>query len=446
MTDHCATTRAWLAGWILAAIFMAAAVPTILWGPTPQRINTDQNDYHLKAILEFAHQWPRPDFSDYKSATTPGYHLVMAAASAVVGESEKPLRLAGMVFTAELLVLLGWACARASGSLLMGLACAAPFLASPYVFASGAWLLPDNAAWLGVLGVVLLCMSPRLDAWSFVGAAVVLALLVFTRQIHLWALAPMLAAAWVGQAKPGTSSPGLLSADEIRLLTSTPGLRVRRALVALVAGAPAIWMLVGFVRLWGGLVPPQFQTVLHGGNPAAPAFVLSLLAIYAAFLGAWFWPGAMALLRDRAWVPALAGLGGVAVALVPATTFDIGAGRWSGLWQVVDRAPVIAGHTSVVLLILAPAGAIAAVVMASMLPTRTRWVFLACLAGFVAAQSANHECWQRYIEPLLLMLVALVAAHTSPIHGAPGRRLRLAGPAALALILAGLTGALVLRG
>ena len=34
-----------------------------------------------------------------------------------------------------------------------------PVVASLYVFGSGAWLLPDNAAWWGVLEVMLLCRS-----------------------------------------------------------------------------------------------------------------------------------------------------------------------------------------------------------------------------------------------------------------------------------------------
>lgn len=437
MADRSATTRAWAPAWALAACFAVAAAAIIFFGATPERIRVDQNDYHLQAIRTFAQQWPRPDLHDYASATTPGYHLLMAGVSGLVGDGERPLRLASLLISVSLVLLLAHWCVRRrgrAGAALMAL----PFACSPYVLASGAWLLPDNAAWLGVLAVLMFCWRGRVDGWFLAGGAAALAALVFTRQIHLWTAAPMLAAAWIGNGASADERPLLLSRDEWRVLLTEPRARLARAAAGLVAVAPALGLLAAFVSAWGGLVPPRFQTVLHGGNPATPAFVLSLLAIYGLALAPLLWDRLWTMTRERPSVLLLALIAGVAVAVIPATTHSVADGRWTGLWQVVERAPVIGGRTSVVILVLAPAGALAAALIASGLSVRERWVWLAALAGFTLAQSANHECWQRYVEPALLMLVAMAGALLLRDGGRSmaGRRAALAAPVGLALLLA----------
>ncbi|MBL8991680.1 MAG: hypothetical protein JNJ48_08900 [Phycisphaerae bacterium] len=437
MNDRPETTRAWAPALALTACFALAAAAIIFFGSTPERIRVDQNDYHLQAIRSFAQQWPRPDLHDYASATTPGYHLLMAGASGVVGDGERPLRLASLLISLPLVGLMAHWCVRRAGrpgAALMAL----PFACSPYVLASGAWLLPDNAAWLGVLGVLMFCWRGRVDGWFVAGGALVLAVLVLTRQIHLWTAAPLLAAAWIGNGASGDERPPLLSRIEFGLLLGEPRARVARAAAALVAATPAVALLAAFVSAWGGLVPPRFQTVLHGGNAATPAFVLSLLAIYGLALAPLLWDRLVELVRERPAVLLLALTAGAAVALVPATTYSVEDGRWTGLWQVAAQAPVIGGRTSVIILLLAPAGAVVAALIASGLNLRERWVWLAALAGFTLAQSANHACWQRYVEPALLMLVAMAGArlladvNRSGVH----RRVATAAPVALAVLLA----------
>ena len=41
----------------------------------------DERVFHLPTIRLFADQLPSPDLSDYNVATTPGYHLLLAAVS-----------------------------------------------------------------------------------------------------------------------------------------------------------------------------------------------------------------------------------------------------------------------------------------------------------------------------------------------------------------------------
>ena len=61
-----------------------------------------------------------------------------------------------------------------------------PLVCSLYVLSSGAWLLPDNAGWWGVAGLLVLGFRQRVDGWSVAGSGLVLLALVLVRQIHLW--------------------------------------------------------------------------------------------------------------------------------------------------------------------------------------------------------------------------------------------------------------------
>ena len=70
----------WIAAGCAAGIHLGLALVAILAGITGASEWFDQRDYHLPVILEFARTLPTPDLSDYNSATTPGYHLLMAVA------------------------------------------------------------------------------------------------------------------------------------------------------------------------------------------------------------------------------------------------------------------------------------------------------------------------------------------------------------------------------
>src|SRR5690606_37961413 len=91
---------------------------------------SDALKYHLPVIREMAAEWPRVDIVNYRSATSPGYHLVMAAALKA-GASEPALRwlnlLAGCALVA---IVAGVAGALAPGRRAMLLA--PPIVASPY--------------------------------------------------------------------------------------------------------------------------------------------------------------------------------------------------------------------------------------------------------------------------------------------------------------------------
>lgn len=436
----------------LAGAFLALALPLILAQNLLGRGAFDQIHFHEPVIRTFAAQlergWSALDFSDYRSATTPGYHLLLALVARFVSPSGMVLQLVASLFTAAALALLAGATARQaarsgeSRPALMALALALPALASMYVLFPGIWLLPDNLGWLLVLAVGLVSLRlanadrpARIRLLALGG--VLLVALVLVRQSHIWAAAMLWAGAYLG-------------ADEHRTeyLFDRFSSRAPAAAAAFAATLPAFLTLAAFGWLWGGLTPPSFRAQYGGGiNPATPAFILSLVALVSPFFAGFIAPAAFTLVRTRPLLLLAAAAAGLALAAIPETTFVYEA-RATGLWNLVKRAPVIGGHASVVLLVLAPLGAAALCAWAAALPFRARWLFLGSLAAFAAAQTASPLCWQRYIEPFLLGLFALGAASIPPAP-APAPRLltaaRLLGPLALAAALGLLTAITIIK-
>lgn len=472
-----------VAGLALACLMLVACLPVIISGTTRGRAAYDSLNYHEKAIRQFAQELPTPRLNDYLSATTPGYHLVLAAvgrgidgigADGVpaydkdltplqpdqrIASERRVLQLIGLCFTLGLLYLVGhWAESRVGGgSIKPGTALATvclgmPLVASPYLYQSAAWLLPDNSAWLGVLAILLLALRPRLGPGAIVAMGLVLVWLVLARQIHAWAAGLVWAAAWVGASLPDDRIGGPLLA----LRDMFPAGRMRKVALrvglAVLCTLPAALVLGSFWRLWDHqLVPPTFVTWHHAGVQAAtPAFVLGLVALFAPFFAAWLWPGLIASWRSqRTWLLAASALG-LLLAAVPATAWDFDHGRFGGVWGLYRVVGEIGGR-SMALMVLAPLGAAVVVVALAGVTARQRWVMLAALFGFAAANCANPQLWQRYHEPFvliwLLVACALVAerAAAAGVSGAE-RAWRLGGPVVLALVLGAASVAMVARG
>jgi len=463
---------------------IAVAVATLL-GPV-SRAGFDAINYHVPAISQFASELPRPDFRDYLSATTPGFHVLMAVMywaagggfflaffNALIGSQ---LWIAALGRTLPAVALYrglldesrGQAPARAVDlrSLCIGLAIVSPLLTSVYVFTSSAWILPDNAAWLGVALVVSVALARPSGwlYWTFLG--VVLLLLVFVRQIHLWAAAPIVIAAWM--------SAGIQSGLPVRLVeTSDAGWswrdllftqldrRMKRAGLAMLCVLPAFALVGYFVHLWGGLTPPTFQgqypvdmskpALLRLINaPAAGAFVLALFGVFGVFFAAWWGPWLL-----RGWGQArgrtlliLGAVVGLLAAVIPATTYSMEQGRWSGLWNIAAKLPTV-GHTSVLIAALSMLGGV--IVAAMMLGMRVSQAAVLCtsIAGFAAAQMASFQLWQRYNEPFVLLVLIVCAGPllasrdvtepAKPLSAAWWWRLRIAGPLVLAVLLGAVT-------
>jgi len=443
----------WKTPTILCLILAAIAFPIILFNCNNGRGANDQNTYHLNAIRSFARQWPHFDFSDYSSATTPGYHLALAAVDRVLSDDVRMLRMAGTFFSFGLLATLAICVARYCGTIEAVLLCM-PCVCSLYIISSCAWLLPDNAGWWGMLGVLLIALRPTVDRWSYLLGGFLLLLLVFVRQEDLWVAAPLCIAAWIGNEKTPSqetasvkdsfritsafSGPGCVSPVRAKLRTRACGTnRIGRLAMMLLATLPAIAIIIAFARIWHGMMPPSQRVHVAGANPAAPAMALAV----AGALGIFFLPllcKQVSSARSRLAILAGALLGGI-IGVLPVTTYNVPAGRYSGIWNAVPRLPVVCQRSLLIVAMSMIGGAVVALWL-SALPPRPRWIWLAAILGFGAAQAAGHNAFQRYDEPMILLAAAVSVA---PFARSAGRW-ALVGPILLSAILAGIS-AMTLR-
>ncbi len=229
--------------------------------------------------------------------------------------------------------------------------------------------------------------------------------------------------------------------------------------MAVAVTLPAFGVVYAFVRLWGGLSPPAFQEDAQGLNPAAPAFIMAQVGLFSLFFAGWLIGPARELVTKRRSALLVAVGAGLVIALVPATSYSVDAGRFSGLWNAARDTPLVFGRVSPLIVVLAIGGVVASAAWFLALPLRSRWIALAALIAFIAAQTASHNCWQRYHEPFILILMAVLTRDLDP-HDAPspplsppsspssqpssvlragprlGRFTRVAGPLTLALLLA----------
>jgi len=418
--DGSARRRTTVAGWLLVALVALPCLVLIAWtgrptqdppppAPPGGRAAYDMLRFHVPVVRTFAADLPTPDLTDYLSATTPGYHLLLAPIARLAPDALLPLRIAGLLPALLLAWIVALALARRTGDALAAATLAAPVAASSYLLLSGAFVLPDAAGWLGVALVLLVALRIAEGAfrprWLLAGGLALLAL-AMVRQIHLWAAAALWTAAWWSAGGSGLGDA----------LTTRVPTRVRRAAAMALATLPAFAVVGLFVGLWGGLTPPTFRGQYPPGlNPAAPAFVLAMTGALGLVFAGWWAPAAWASLttrRDRA--EALVGLTLAAAlsllaAVAVATSYDKDAGRWSGLWNLAQRLPAPA-ERSPLFVGLAVLGGVTIWAATHRLRAGVRWTLLAAGLAFIVAQAAGHELWQRYTEPMVLLWLGLALA------------------------------------
>jgi len=412
----------WTAGLAAGTVHLAAALGAILLGIVETSEWSDQRDYHLPVILAFAEALPTPDLSDYNSATTPGYHLVMAVAMRVTGES-LALWIVNACFGAVFVAIVAAAVARMAGT-LAGIAGGLLLGCSPYVLSSSVWLTTDNLASIALVAAFLAAMpiaagSTRYPLRLGALAALAASAAVAVRQILAYAAA-FPGAAIVARAAAERRMP-----------------RVVELALAALALIPALALVVFFVLLWGGLVPPTFREYHGGGaNPATPVYALAVFAVWGlpVFVGM---PGYLReLLSPRILLLALCAAG--AACLVP-TNYVVHV-RFGGiLWTVASKFPAPFERS----LLLVPLAALGAAAIGAYLRLWSRsssvsaravgaYALLA-FAGMVIAQTANAQCFERYLQPPVVVFAMVAAVAIA------GRSLRTWPMLAMALVAFGLS-------
>jgi hypothetical protein len=402
----------------------------------------DERAFHLPTIRLFAEQMPAPDLSDYNVASTPGYHLLLALATSFGADSDTAMRIVGGQFAVALAVLVAfWLGCRVRWQLAVLLSL--PAWVSSYMIGPMVLALPEAAGWLGVLAILVIALRQNLDRRWLAAASGVLVFLVCVRQVHLWAAAPIWLAAWLGSQETTEKDRLVPTPGELDIVRRLPGTALAFAFTL-----PAFLVVAWFIVQWGGPVPPTFQTgdaadaiqgaAVHSGwNPATPAMVLALFGMLApAFLVAVF-SQVLAELKSKPqalwFVIAAAGVS-LVVSVVPATSMSVEHGRWTGLWTLADKLPIVADR-SVLIVGLAIAGGAMLAGMLLVVSSRQRLVVGGSLLAFTVAQSANYQSWARYLLPMVLLALVLLAGLAIQRIDRPSIR-HVIGPLALAGALA----------
>lgn len=390
---------------ILAAMFALLVLPVIILGFRSTAESYNQEMHHWLVIENFAEQWPRIDFSNYRSATSPGYHLLMAVPRKLGLESPSSIQLISSLFgllviAITYLVLLKWV--PPWQAFVMTL----PVAVAPYIISTSSWLATDMLSLVLILLILFLCSFSPVTAGRLVLLSILASLAVYTRQINLWLIGPILLAGLI--ASPlGFSLPDRLQSelDVVR--------RPRNFWFAVLACIPPLLVLAYLVDQWGGLTPPGYRELHNSGiNFATPGFFLALSGFYGIFLLPLLAScrGYLVVPWSRVIVVCFIAL---AIVLLGGSSHDQEAGRWGGaLWSLARIFPSI-GNASVVLVPLAVLGALVLFSLWTIAMRtgsgRISTVLIISWFGSIAAQSFNSQCFQRYLGPLMIVLLTWLA-------------------------------------
>lgn len=458
----------WLGAAILGMWFVTLCLAVVLTGRVGTGESADMLNYHVPVVRTFANELPAPNLKKYDSATTPGYHLVMAlvwratgmdsdwpeSPKAPVGAgptadwpavtlSEKehetwgnfvramvPMQVLNILLSACLLLTVYWAASRWVPWWL-AIALTLPLTMNQYVLGASIWLTTDNVGWWLALAalasaMVMACPGGALRAGVWATAA------VLVRQVHLWVCGPIFAAAMLARFMGSRGIPG----ERGRILT-----------FAHIAIAVPVLVVVAFAWMWGGLTPPSErirEVHGHGMNFAALPFALSLLGAYAlAFVGAW--RDQIAGVLRRPGLPLIVAAVGALSAVIVATTTqqptltDPPMRGYGWLWKLSGMFPAIAERSPLLI-----AGAAFGGVVLLMLcraakargNAREAIILTLGIACWLAAQIVNPAAWQRYFDPIILASLCWLAA-----LGVPRKRVvsLAVGACALALMMSALS-------
>jgi hypothetical protein len=360
---------------------------------------SDSGTYQLPTIMQLAE---RLDFSDYPSAQTPLFHVVMAGWGELVGFELWKLRLLNVAISYGMALALLRLLRRATplGD-FPAFALTVAFVLSPYVFGASFTLLTDNLAILfGLIALERVHAYSRSGSFAaFAVACLAIAAAVLTRQSFLW-LVPVAAVFLV-----------------------MPPFRVGRIAAGGALLALALVPLAALVIEWNGLVPPSADPASCGLCTDRPGvgrdaftlrtvgFTVALLGVYGALvLGPSLWRRARAAPLAVGREHALAAAGGVALLLVSPLEYKPVEGQSPGdagyLWRVSDLLPTVLG-SSLLFWLLVPLGAVAAL----LLVRRAGPVALASvyLGAFLLAVLPVNLVYQKYFDPFMLLAVALFA-------------------------------------
>jgi hypothetical protein len=358
---------------------------------------SDAAVYQVPTIMHFREGL---HFSDYPSAQTPLFHLVMVGWGKLVGFDLWKLRLLNVAISyAAALALLRLLRRSTSLDVLPAFVLTLAFTLSPYFFGASFTLLTDNLAILFALLALERLYTYRQEGSFAVFATACLwtGAALLTRQSFLWvALVAAVFLVLTDRRSPARLFGGL-------------------ALLAL-ALAPAAALAIE----WNGLVPPSADPASCGlctDKPGVGRDSLTLrtvgftVAVFGLYAAAVLGPGVLRRAPRVDWRLVGAGAAvGVALVLISPLEFrPVGAqaaGDAGYLWQVSKHLPTVLG-TSLLFWAAVPLGGAAAAVLAR----RAGWTSLPSvhIACFLVVVLPVALAYQKYFDPFALLAVTLFA-------------------------------------
>lgn len=408
------TKRQQLTQFILPTVlFYLIALPLILSGYELGRAHYDQLHFHLPVIQGFIQQL---DFSDYHAATTPGYHAVMALIGRYFDDSLMVLQLFNSLITLGLILYL-YRYLTTKFSQTTSLVLLLPVIFSIYILPTGVWLAPDNLSQLLLAWLMINISQLQLNKRHLITIAAVLALAVITRQTFIW-LALLLGVAGLSHCYINqTSKTAWLKINSLILLTTLP----------------AFLLLLSFVVLWQGLVPPSFQHIHQHISPSAPAFFFTLFAFYGLFYLPVIYTNLKQQLQPRWFI--LGACVGFTCAILVDSNYSIEAGRFSGFWNFVKRAPTIE-QKSLLIILMSTIGAGLFFALVKTIALKQRIILLTASFAFIMTITVNQFVYERYYAGFIYILLFMILVN-SPQQNPPSIT-KLLSPLFLALFNLGI--------
>lgn len=376
--------------------FYILAIPLILFDYNSGRAFSDQVNFHLPTILHFIKQF---DFTDYPSATTPGYHIILAIFGKIFVVNDILFKLINSIFTITLIGILANLLFNNFGK-IKTLILLLPMIFSIYIFPSGVWLLPDNLAWLTVAIVLIISIKIHLSNRQYILLSIFLVFAVLVRQPNLWLAATVWStglAYWLYEKQQPSSK-------YISILFK-----------CIVSTFPAFIILILFYLKWNGLVPPSFQNIHEHISFSVPAFFFALFFIYSIF----YVPIILKLFLSSdisnkyLWVFLGLFLGFI-VSIIPDTSYSFEFGRFSGLWNLVKFTPEINNKSLLIILFSTLGGGVFFGIL-SIFDKKFRFVIIVSTLAFIVAQMSNAFVYERYFSGYIFIIIFILLSQLKEI-------------------------------
>jgi len=400
-------TRARIASVVIALVFSGLVAPPILINVlTYSSLSCDMLHFHLPQINFFIkHPWNLIDYPGY-SVSLPGHHVLLAWIARAMGytaidSTTMPIRLVHATFGLAFSLILFRFLYR---------------LRRDDPHQSRLWV--TLALWISVVPSFYILQSSIYISTDIPAATIYLVFLYLTT-FHSQAIAPNTLSGtalvfWRQSYAPVLLTPFLVNAGRVRmtqigplLLTlAVPGMLLFFYIVefgglvprnSIVEPLPEPWIQIGWLDIFPqsilhvfaylGLISPIYLTIF--GANIRTAYRLRSTIIVASI---------MFLLIALIWVA------------VPSTG-DYVAGRWGSVVWIFDWTALSWGDNSLLVLLLGIVGAAFLAVLMHLAVSchEIRSIFLGMLL-YLAGQIFQPLAYQRYIEPVTLTSLALIAA------------------------------------